>query len=309
MNGLPKIADLQGKKDLLLAKTLSYFSQEVGYFVYIGVELEFYLLDHKSRMSTEKEVKSFIDFLNDQFLDDEIYFTAEQEMGSSQIEIKSVFTGQLPVLCSFLSEIQEKIKDYAVKFSCSACFKSVLHQDDCFNSLQFNLSIHDKNGVNIFSNHHKMIEDINLAILKYVDESVIFCIKNQSDFVRFDIELNKKLHKQGKYVAPTKKSCGVNNRSCLIRYFKNDNGLDNKIEFRLPCAESDHVMIIIFLIFCTLKAIKSSITGSKEYIIYGNAFDSQYNLPEFVKNYEQAQKCFEDGEFYEFCNNLLAKNI
>ncbi len=126
--------------------------------------------------------------------------------------------------------------------------------------------------------------------LQFTKNMMIIFAPDEEDYVRFDIELNRNLHKKQKYTAPVNISWGYDNRSALIRIPRTNKDFERRLEFRLGSGSSDVDLVCIFFLLAILEGIKQK-EKPRGSAIYGNAFDEQYNL-ELLPNYTEAKNYF-----------------
>ncbi len=286
----------QNKKNIL-EKSQNYFSNSSSLTVKIGCELEFFLLEKNSQSPENKELlPDFILELKNQLTKNfSLIYQVEKEQGYSQIEIKSDFTADLSQLCVQLEEVKNFTKTFAQQKNLLASFAAQPFVDDCGSALQFNISLHDENQKNLFEKKDEFFLNSIAALLKFSDKMLILLSPNPEDYLRFDVKLNRDLHKKGKYLAPTNLSFGEDNRTAAIRIPRLEKGKSNtRIEYRIASSNADCYLAISAILLSLLCGIKKEITFEKSGFkaIYGNAFDEQYSLPNFSKDYVSAQEKF-----------------
>jgi glutamine synthetase len=122
---------------------------------------------------------------------------------------------------------------------------------------------------------------------------VIFAPSIQ-DYLRFNLDLNRNLHKNKKYTAPVNISWGYNNRTALIRIPTTKNPSQRRLEFRLAASNADIYLTISFFLLIILDALDNKATPISPNFgpIYGNAFDEKYQLETLPKDYQTAQNHF-----------------
>lgn len=285
---------LYQNKNEVLKKAQSNFLNSSSLILKIGCELEFFLLQKTLDPILDEEVVNTAitelkASLTNRFA---LIYDVEKERGSSQIEVKTAFTADIENLCQQLSQVKEFIINFADKKGLLASFAAQPFENDCGNALQFNISLHDESGRNILVSKDDIFHAAIANLLKYTDEMLILLAPNSEDYIRFDADLNIKLHKIGKYPAPINLSFGENNRTTAIRIPRAENPENTRIEYRIPCANSDPYLVIAAI----LTVIISKEKTDKILPTYGNAFDEKYSLKPFSKNYKTALNNFQNSK-------------
>lgn len=283
-------------KRILLDKASRFFTAsflDANIIPKIGVELEFYLLNHDlSVVKNQKIIDEYIvnskEFLHENFL----VYEVEKERGEGQIEIKIAHTDDLKLLCETIENVKEKSQILAKENNFSACFLAQPILDDCGSAMQFNFSLNDKTGKNLFVNNEKLLLNSIAGMLDFIDEMMVFCAPTEADYLRYDVVRNIALNKQGKFSAPTNISFGVNNRTAAIRIPLIKNNQEKRIEFRIASANCDCYLVAASLLVAVLHGIEKNIQPQDSLKVFGNAFDSQYNLQGLVKDFEEAENVF-----------------
>lgn len=263
-----------------IQKAQQFFINSSSTIPMIGCELEFYLFQGTNAIAaTPSQTQNFIKLLNESILNDQnLSLLIEKEQGASQIEIKTSFTQDLTSLCQKINLIRIKTQKLALSLNLNASFESLPLANDCPNSLQFNITLHDKIGRNILDNDniiHKFCQnllDITPNLLKYLAPT-------PQDLKRFNLQTNINLFKSGKYTAPVNLSYGPNNRSCAIRIAPGNFNKEKRIEYRLASASSDPFIIISNLLQQSANFYSQKIIENDPRFIYGNAFDKKYKMP------------------------------
>jgi len=279
----------------ILEKAQQHFSNSGLGTIKIGFELEFFL--RQKNLSTAFEEKFLADFIAK--LKSEItqkfslIYQVEKERGASQIEIKTTFSDNILVLCLELLKFKEFITQYLAKDSLYADFSAQPFFDDCGNALQLNISLHNLDGKNLFDGNKRLQEEMAAKLLQETNGIMIFMAPNQSDYKRFDAQLNRELFAKGKFSAPINLSFGANNRTCAIRFAKGDDGV--RMEYRVAAADADPFLICA-VVLLALTAFRNDEMNFEE--TFGNAFDEQYDLPKLVSNLDEAKaKFFNENNF------------
>jgi glutamine synthetase len=275
-------------RELILEKSLKFFKNSNSLIPKIGCELEFFLFEGVAAAG-EVVVDEFI-------LELQECYQAEKERGASQIEIKTDFTADLSALCRDLEDCKGVVRNLALKRGLTAVFAAQPFEDDCGNALQFNISLHDEGGENIFLTDEILLKEAAASLLSLTNFMMIFLAPNEDDYLRFSEELNIKLFKRGKFTAPVNLSFGGDNRSCAIRVVDVEEG--KRLEYRVASANADpYLSVAAILIALTEKSPQ----GFER--IFGNAFDEEYQLEELCSNLDEAKRLF----FAE--NNVFLKGF
>ena len=276
-------------KQALLEAVLEKF-KEKNLQPKIGIELEFYL-QHQAFPANLKQTSEFISSLKSELSHHNINLLAiEPEQGFGQVEIKTAPYLDIQQLCCDVNKIKEITSN--LKSDLQANFASQPYQKDCGSSLQINFSL-IKSGEYLFVKdgleESKYISQSIGATLKFTKNMMFVFAPEPADYLRFDLEINRGLHKIGKYTAPVNIGWGYNNRTALIRIPATKKPEERRLEFRLASSSADIYLTNLFFLLAILEGIKKEEVLPEE--IYGNAFDEKYDL-ETLPNYEQAQDYF-----------------
>lgn len=287
---------LTKQRSNILNKVFHKFGSEFDFNIKVGAELEFYLRSQRIIVNFQN-YNNFITKLSNILKNDELVSEISAEAGKFQIEVKFNYISEINLLAKKIDYIRQFIVEFAQKEGFLADFSAVVQENDCFNALQFSYSFHDKNQKII--NNKELLQKSIAGILNLSNEIIFLSIAKSEDLLRYNIQLNKELFKKGKFIAPINISSGFDNRTCLIRYFK-----DNKrIEFRLPCANCDIYLSLSSLIFAIYYGIKNNLKFDNNCDIYGNSFDQQYQLIELEKDYQKVTDNFLKSKLMQFILN------
>lgn len=253
----------------------------------IGCELEFFLLDKdKKPLNNLNEINIFCNLVG-----------GKREQGDGQIELVFNFTDNLLYLASEIEKSKQEIINLAKQKNLIACFEGKPFEDDCGSSLQFNVTLHDYNGANIFYENNPLIDYCATGLLDLTNFMLPFISPDANDYRRFDLDNNKKLFKNHKYVAPVNLSLGNDNRSCAIRICKSyDNPNCKRLEYRVASASCDAWLGISAIVLALEYGLKNHKSFYKT--IYGNAFDEIYRLSKISSNHQEAIEIFFDKNNY-----------
>jgi len=271
----------QNSLQLLQANLHSNFK---NYSLKIGCELEFYL-SNPSLIQSQN-------LLNDNFLQN---FHIKKEQGDGQFELVFKHSSDILALSKQIIFVKNYLKNWAENQGLEINFAGKPFIDDCASALQFNISIHDCNGLNLFNKNNDLMFNICNSLLDLSEQMLYLLNENDADFLRYNQKLNLELFKKGKFIAPINLSLGYDNRTCAIRLANShDNNSTKRLEFRLASASAD-----IYLAFSALiLAINNGLNYKKNNfnIIYGNSFDDQYNVKKIIDNFAKAQEDFYNND-------------
>jgi len=255
----------------------------------IGVELEFYLLDARTRrprILTDRELISFTGIMTRYLkLESVHHFSAETailcppiqtEKGRGQYEI---CTPPIPNLENLTTIINVYIK--VILFAARrmeaiyADFGPKPIIDDYGSGAHYHISLHDfYTKKNAFADNswdkNNLLKHSIAGILHYLQRSFHWlCGENESEYTRF---------KPG-FMAPMNASWGLNNRSTAVRVL-NFNPENRRIEFRAPSGNIDASKVIFFLLASIERGIAERLEPPAQ--VYGNASDDAYHTdPKF----------------------------
>ncbi len=291
----------------LLERFLSEFRANINAEPYFGIELEFYLLNQdSSAIQDQNQIENYLLKLNKALTDFSLFKELEKEQGRGQIEIKTLKTNNLKNLGCQLEEMKLVAKKCADSQDLNISFLSQPFIDDCGSALQLNFSLY-KDHHNLYARIENQKNQILLhsiaGILNLLDSMMIFNAPKSDDYLRFDKKINLFLYQKGKYTAPVNKSWGINNRTSAIRIpdiAPNQNHQQSRLEFRIPAADADIYLNMLCSLIAIDYGIKNQLDCSSfslgEEGIYGNSFDSQYQLQGLVASYKDAEECFYNSE-------------
>ena len=259
----------------------------------IGCELELYLFDQNNFPIIDQEkLENFISAIN-----------AKKEQGISQIEILINYGEDLEKICEEIDSKKNLIFDISKKNNLIANFNCKPINDDCSSSLQYNISLHDNNDDNIFYYNKKYLKYCANSLLKYSNSMVAILCPSEIDYIRFSEKLNFDLFLKGKYTAPVNLSLGLDNRTCAVRIPNSiKSNKSQRLEYRIASSNSDQWLSIS----CILLVLSKAMIEKEDLfpIIYGNAFDKQYNLEKICTNIKIATDNFDNSfikkKFMEF---------
>lgn len=301
------LENLYKNKQKNLQKSQNIFLNSNSLIPKIGIELEFFLLE-KNLQPIQNSIflTDFISELKKEILNNfSLIYQIEKEQGISQIEIKTIFTDDLFKLAFEIENVRNFVKNFAQRKQLIASFAAQPFIEDCGNAMQFNISLHDKNDLNLFEKNQKIINQVIFGLLEKTNEMMLFLAPHEEDYQRFSVELNKNLFKKGKFSAPINLSYGGDNRTCAIRIpsfnflqRKTTNG--KRLEYRVASASCDPFLVISAILSAIDYGMKSDLelenSGFKQ--VFGNAFDDQYQAEALISSLDQAKSNFDKESFF-----------
>lgn len=239
-----------------LEEVLQNFKANTSFSPIIGCELEFYISD-SSKIS---------------LLDKFSFLKVKKEEGQGQFECDFYKTENILKLSNDVIDFKRFCEKIAKDNNFKVLFAGKPYSSQPPSSLQVNISLIDKNNVNVFNNDLGGESDILLSsvagLLEYIPKSMIYFAPSEDCKKRFSDYKN----------APSTISWGANNRTTALRIPTVTNNIANRrIEHRLPCACSNPQDVFAII----LQAIEYGIVNKLNPKIdktYGNAYDEQYNL-------------------------------
>jgi glutamine synthetase len=243
---------LKLKQDQSLEFLLYNYAKE-GLIPVIGYEIEFYL--------PQNNPKEFQEVLE---------VNLQREKGLHQYEINSAPFKDIKALLESFEKLRSKLANMQAELN------SKPFQDDYGSSLHLHFNILGPDGSNLFNNK-EILELAADGICHFMNETILAILPQREDYLRFD----------AKFMAPTHVSYGNNNRTVALRI---PDSKPTRLEHRL-CSPLSDLYVAIFII------LKSSYIGMKSQCrhykkIFGNAFDTQYNLEPLASDIDEAMLAF-----------------
>ncbi len=261
------------QKNLLLDHFVDSFANTSNLQLKFGFECEFYLksdqVEHSVAVANQV-ANSCVEYVA-------LFNEITAERGYSQYEFTTKPSGNIADQIQACNEIKKYIAS-SLNDLVIVDFSAKPYPDDCANALQLNFSIFNDDKNLIFTDKD-LAQNLASFLVSKIDDLMIFANAVDDDFLRYDIDYNRQIHQSGKFVAPTVKCWGFDNRSCAIRIVRADKD-SARIEIRLPSNNCQLELFSCVLLFTLSQFFKSDI-DSNDLIepIYGNAFDEKYNLP------------------------------
>lgn len=294
-----RLQNLYNQKIPLLQKISSHFFSTTSWIIKIGIELEFYLTHLDCSQLFDSEIlENFIFELSQKIPADSLIYKIEKEQGAGQIEVKTSFDSNLLKICHEIEWLKSAAKNLARERNLIASFVSQQFPEDCGSALQFNISLHDLEGKNLFESDEMLLQKIAQNLLNATNQMIIFLAPKKEDYARFSYELNRNLFKKGKFTAPVNLSFGADNRTCAIRVplcsKTQKNNFGKRLEYRIASSDADPFLCLSAILSAILFEKESGAKSLKQ--IHGNAFDEKYETQKFCQNLEEAQENFFSGK-------------
>jgi glutamine synthetase len=278
----------------------------LGFFPCLSIEFEFYISKYSKDLIND--IKSFAVNRGINILD------ITSEASDRQYEVILDKSFDILKLIDQFNKIKEIINELASSYQIDLNFNGKPFGEDMHgNGMHFNISLHDKHHNNLFiksdnKESELLLKSVN-GLLKYMNNSLVFMINENSDFERYNeiikIDLKQKRYKCSSSYAPTHICWGKNNRTTAIRIPDSSNNPDSRhIEYRLAVPNADISLITFLLLFKIMTGIKLEDFPPEP--IYGNAFESQYNLIKLHDNYRSAYDDFENSILKEKLENYIS---
>lgn len=274
---------IKNNADLLLEKVLCKF-QQLSLEPKIGIEIEFCLNNCGNVEEFYLSVIRFCEIKKIQI--DNI----EPERGENQYEIKFLPYNDIKKLIKDFNDLKSYLlNNFDISFDLIYAYKQP------FNSLQTNISLWN-NNFNLFAKNNGEENELLFysisGLLNNTNKFLNFYVKNDFEFIRYDLDINEIIQDAGFIPAPVFLSWGVNNRTASIRIpvpkdlsnldnYHNIDKIERRIEYRVPSANSD----IKSVIYCNLISIYNGIIN-KQNDYYKNNYNlikSHYSLKKIQK--------------------------
>lgn len=257
------------KEEKLLNILSLIFSNKLNLLPCFGVEIEFFLSPNIPAFEFQNKLK----------------IPLQKEKGGNQYEINLLPSFSLSNYAAQIEDTRNKIARIARDMGGKAIFTAKPFVNDYGNSMHFHLNFISANNQNTVIQTNNNQEDKNFieycaaSLCNFVNKTILAFLNKEDDFLRLDKN----------FMAPTHIAYGTNNRTMLIRI---PTSKPLRIEHRLPSANCDPYLIIFTILISILESfnIKEQKQVKK---IYGNAFDSQYNLEVLPLSIKEANKNFE----------------
>lgn len=234
----------------ILQNKLEKLEEEQGYHFFVGLEIEFYLLDQNDQFidrasyfevgdeRCEKCIHEIISTLEKMKIEVRAF---HHEVGPSQYEISYTYAEPITAIERMVI-IKDAIDKIAKRHHLNASFDPKLMKGLPGNGLHMNLSVNDENGRNLFSDG-SFISDFGQyfinGILSHAKEMNIFANTTDTSYLRLSDGME----------APRYICFGLYNRSAMIRIPKS-NSMKRRIEIRNP----DHYLSPYIYIYLLIEA-------------------------------------------------------
>lgn len=272
-------------------KQIEQYFAKLGISLKIGAELEFYL---------QGEASACTDVVCEIA---EHCFRVEKEKGWNQFEC--VFNHEIEkieTVIENIAHIKAIINFYSRKYGVFPTLKAKPFDNDYGSGLHFHISLHNKNGLNLFSSgfieENEMLNHAVAGILEFSTLAPYVMGLKKEDYKRF----------QPGYMVPTNVSWGGNNRTTLIR-IPEGNAQIRRIEYRLPPSSADPEKSLLVCLLGIVFGVSRKIMPEPR--IFGNAYDSHYDfLERLPSSPEEAANAFMKKEdIFKQCIKNFTKNL
>ena len=238
--------------------------KEVTLTPVVGAEIEFYLTDPNLVKLIAKRCKE----------KSKIFFKIENEKGLNQFEIQTFPTTNILLLTKDLLIIKKIVTNIAKENNSNADFSAKPFLDKPGNALHIHINLLNYEGLNTFKNKKHLLWAIS-GLCTSIKSSMLFFAPQVKCYNRYQYPDEN---------TPTTISWGYNNRTTAIRV------VSNRIEHRVPCADSDVEMVINEI----LKGIFSGIKEEKNSILptYGIASKNKQQSDLLPMTFSESKRYF-----------------
>ncbi len=251
---------------------IAKFADEFSIHPIIGCELEFYVSNN-----------DVIELIKEKIVIDLPLIEIESEQGNNQFEIKFLPSKNILQLISDFNNVKEKLKKIASKNNTKIYFDAKPFIDQPGSAIHIHLNFLDKNSRNVFAKQAGQESDYLLftigGLIDIIKESMLFFAPKQKSYDRYVKSMS----------TPIVIAWGGNNRTTAIRIPPGNKG-PRRVEHRVPCADADIAATIAIILFGAYHGITMKILPPIK--IFGNAFDTQYQLEKLPINIENISQLF-----------------
>lgn len=240
------------RQNNLLEQITSKLLKDFDLIPIVGAEIEFYTKDQ-----TPPEVE----------------YLVKSEKGNGQFEI-DIFPQ-----ANIFKTIEEI---WRAKQILASSENIILHPkpkiEDYGSAMHFHINFFNSKGENFFDNQQNL-EHAAKSLCHFILQHFLIFVPHESHYPRFNKD----------FMAPTHVCFGGNNRSVAIRI---PDAKPRRLEHRISSPMTDEYLAICAIleaIYCGLKDVNSIKNYDK---IFGNAYDSQYELISLPTSIEEAIKLF-----------------
>ncbi len=235
--------------------------REISLSPAIGVEVEFYITQALTIEAMESACKK----------QSRLFYKIEKEKGENQYEIQLTHSTNIKQLIEEIYLVKKILEETAQKHGSEVDFSSKPYLDGPGNAFHINLSLHN--------NNKKPEKKYSLYAIAGLCERML---GSMLDFAPYVTCYNRFQHPD--INTPTTVSWGYNNRSTAIRV------IDNRIEHRVPCADSIPEDVIIRVLEGALQGILNKRKPTEP--VYGLASQKHYNLTNLPITFTEAKRCY-----------------
>lgn len=231
----------------------------------IGIEIEFYLNN-----ICPDAFKSKLNITNIVFKD---------EKGCNQYEITVPPSKILTNYAMYIEHLKKQMHSIAELLGGNINFHSKPFINDYGSSMHFHINFLDNDNNQLTSND--FLTHTAKSLCHFMQSTTLAFLPNKSDYLRLD----------NNFMAPTHIAYGFNNRSVAVRI---PDKYPKRLEHRLASSSCDPYLVMFVILEAILQGLAKPNSINNLQPIYGNAFDSQYNLQSIPKSKIEAIKLWRD---------------
>ncbi len=267
----------------ILQENYQKFLNETGYGIIVGIEQEFYIYPKQKDLDIYEYLK--------QVLSPYPFFYLEKEKGHNQFEVQITQTDNPLTMADMVIMLRQILGGHKKDDSpYEISFHAKPQKNEPGSSMQVHINVIDKQGHNLFQKDNEKESPILMqsiaGLLELMPASMQFFAPYEEAYKRHTID-NKE--------SPSTISWGPDNRTVALRIPSVPlTPSARRIEHRVSCADADPYTTIAVII----EGIRYGIINKIENLypkIFGNAFDTQYNLPILPQTFEEARKIKHSG--------------
>lgn len=265
---IDKLSDHLQKRKSL-EKLVQKLQTNFGLTTCIGVEIEFYL----SKNIDPLELSTLL------------CITIKKEKGEYQFEIDLPPSTNVVDYIDKINSTKSNIQNIVEKLNGTVDFTSKPFLTDYGNGMHFHVNFLEPTD---YVKHAQ-------SICHYMLDSFLIFMPSAADYLRIDKN----------FMAPTNVSFGNNNRTVAVRI---PDLIPKRLEHRLSSPLTDPYTAIFTILNSIMLGLESTPQINNLNMIYGNAFDQQYNLVPLPRSLSEALELFK-LEFYVECGQKGKSNI
>lgn len=193
------------------------------------------------------------------------------ETGTRQFEFNFLEPCIPTILANNLFNIRTEISEFIHSHGFESYFEAKPFDNEPGSGMHIHISLHDKNGLNLFSKNHDSSNNESLymqyalgGLLEALPESMKFFAPHTDSYKRFTDKQN----------TATTVSWGGNNRTVALR-IPSDTNTNRHIEHRIPGIDANPYTVISVIILAIMHGLENKLIPLFPKV-YGNANDLQY---------------------------------